>query len=184
MAINFGLWAECKDEESTQLLARHFTGLEDTLLNGRTIGWAVEVFRPPVDPLGVDVETGGVSCYGVRTVQDVLDATEAGLHLYKHLKDAPAFRFARVGWQPASLTMDDLPDYVEQWATGERRLLVECVIDEELYRQLGSPIFCYPFRDGYWWTRYSGESYRPLYSNDQCELNGLCRKLFPEYFKY
>jgi hypothetical protein len=184
MAINFGLWAECKDEASTQLLARHFTGLERTLLNGRAIGCGVELLRPPVASLGLDVVLGGVSCWGVRTVQDVLEATEAGLHLYKHLKDAPAFRFARVGWQPASLTMDDLPDYVEESANGERRLLVECVIDEELYRRLRSPIFCYPFRDGYWWTLYRGESYRPLSSNDQGELNDLCRKLFPEYFKY
>ena len=184
MAINFGLWAECKDEASTQLLARHFTGLEHILLNGRTIRWGVEILRPPVAPLGVDVGTGGVSCYGVRTVQDVLESTEAGLHLYKHLKDAPAFRFARVGWQPASLTMDDLHDYVDEYTTGDRRLSVECVIDEELYRQLGSPKFCYPFRDGYWWTRYSGESYQPLYSRDQNELNELCRELFPEYFKY
>lgn len=184
MAINFGLWAECPDEASTQLLADHFTGLEHTLLNGRVIKWEVDISRPPDYKLGVDVGTGHVSCYGVNTIQDVLETTEAGLHLYHHLKVGPEFRFARVGWQPASLTMSDLPDYVEELLTGERLLRVDCVIDEELYQQLGTPIFLHPFRSGYWWKRYRGESYQPLSSNDQDELNALCRSLFPEYFKY
>lgn len=184
MAIIFGLWAECQDEAGTQLLARHFTGLEHTLLNGYTIKWSVELCKPPDYALGIDVGTGHLSRSGSRTVQDVLEATEAGLHLYKHLQSGPAFRFARVGWEPASLTMSDLRNYVEDSVTGERRLQVECVVDAELYRQLGEPKFCYPFRDSYWWTRYRGESYQPLYSNDQDELNALCRNLFPEYFKY
>jgi len=184
MAIIFGLWAECQDEVSTQLLADHFIGLEHILLNGRTIKWDVELCRPPNYALGVEVGTGHLSRSGVRTVQDVLEATEAGLHLYKHLQSGPAFRFARVSWESACLTMSDLPDYVEDSLEGERRLRVECVIDHELYQQLGEPKFCHPFRDGYWWTRYHGESYQPLYSNDQDELNSLCRSLFPEYFKY
>jgi hypothetical protein len=184
MAINFGLWAECKDEKSTQALAEHFTDLTNTLLNGRTIKWSVDVLSPPAYALGVDVGTGHVSCYGVRTVQDVIETTEAGLHLYHHLKAGPDFCFARVGWQPASTTMSDLSEHIEQMLPGEYRLSIECVINEELYRQLGAPKFCYPFRDGYWWTRYRGEDYRPLYSNDQDELNEFCRKLFPEYFSY
>jgi hypothetical protein len=52
-----------------------------------------------------------------------------------------------------------------------------------LHERLGSPLFCYPFRPGYGWTRYSGETYRPLYSNDEEGLNERCRSLFPEYFK-
>ncbi len=65
-------------------------------------------------------------------------------------------------------------------AGGQCRLQIQCVIDQALYEQLGRPAFCYPFRDGYWWTRYRGEEYHPLYSNDQPQLNELCRAIFPE----
>jgi hypothetical protein len=64
------------------------------------------------------------------------------------------------------------------------RLDVECVVDEALFKQLGSPNFFFPFRKGYLWNRYRGERYEPLHSNDQERLNELCRTLFPEYSKY
>ena len=78
--------------------------------------------------------------------------------------------------------MSDLAQYMEPVQTGERRLAVECVMDESLYRRLGKPEFCHPFRNGFVWTRYYGEVYKPLYANDQAELNSMCKKLFPEYF--
>lgn len=80
--------------------------------------------------------------------------------------------------------MAELNDYVAPLLPGECRLEIECVLDDALYRQLGSRMWCFPFREGYWWNRYQGEKYVPLYSNDQGSLNELCRFLFPEYFKY
>jgi hypothetical protein len=185
MAIIFQLWAECKDEEGTRLFADYFTGLEHTLLNGRTIKWTVEVTKPSaVDVLAVMVWSKDLSRSGVRTLQDALETTEAGLRIYTHLKAAPEFRFARVGWEVDKIAMAELPDYVETGANGYRYLSLECAVDEALYRQLGSPKSFQEFRKGYWWHSYHGERYQPLYSNDQEELNQLCRKLLPEYFSY
>jgi hypothetical protein len=61
----------------------------------------------------------------------------------------------------------------------EHILSLACVLAEEVYRGLGSPILFHPFRDGYCWNRNRGESYWPLYSSDQPKLNDLCRDLFP-----
>jgi hypothetical protein len=80
--------------------------------------------------------------------------------------------------------MAELGDYTTTLGTGRFRLNLDCVLDDELFEHLGSPQFAHRFREGYWWTRYSGEEYRPLYAADQDALNGLCRRLFPEYFSY
>jgi hypothetical protein len=77
----------------------------------------------------------------------------------------------------------DLREYVARPPNGRPRLELQCVLDDALYRQLGSPQGCVRFRDGYWWSRYLGERYLPLFSNDQDQLNELCRALFPEYFR-
>ena len=184
MAHIFQLWAECKNEESTKRFVDYFRGLEHKLLTGRTIRWTVEVTEPPSYTPAVVVWSTDLSRYGVRTLQDALEATEAGLRLYHHLKTAPEFRFARVAWEADCLPMADLPEFVEVTTNDGCRLSLKCVVDDELYTHLGSPKFYDEFRPGYWWNRYKGESYRPLYSNDQQELNELCRQLLPEYFSY
>jgi hypothetical protein len=80
--------------------------------------------------------------------------------------------------------MAEIKEYVSPLLPGQCRLDLECVLDDALYRELGSPAWFFPFRQGYWWNRYGGEKYKPLYSNDQAALNDLCRSLFPECFKY
>jgi len=184
MAIIFELWVECKDEQGIALLARHFEGFEHHLATGRTITALVEIINKPPSLFGLRVTPSELSRSGVRTLQDVLETTEVGLQLYYHLKSAPDFRYARVDWESENITMSDLPEWVETWNNGVKRFEIECVVDNALYEQLGKPEFCYPFRDGYWWTRYKGESYKPLYSGDQKALNEFCKKLFPEYFAY
>ena len=184
MAIIYELWAECKDEESIQRLADHFSGLTFTLLNGRMINWGVGVEKSSVDAYALTVSSRNLSSSGVRNLSDALETTESGFRLYAHLKKAPEFRFARVAWEAENIPMAELTDYVETAADGDRYLSLECVVDEELYQHLGSPKLFHSFREGYWWNRYRGESYQPLYSNDQPALNELCRQLLPEYFSY
>lgn len=181
MAIIFEMWAECGGEEECQALAAHFDGLRHTLLTGREVRWEASVER---SPLGVLVSSRDLSSFGVRSVADAVETTEAGLRLYAHLRSAPPFRFARVAWEAWNVQMAELGDYVSRYGDGECRIEVECVMDDALHRALGSPKLCHEFRPGYRWTRYRGESYRPLYANDQPALNGLCRELHPEYFAY
>jgi len=179
----FGLWAEHSNIEDTRRFAEHFQGLTYTLLSGHIIHWETQVFQPPVDSLGVLVSSNDLSRRGVRTLQDAIESTEAGLRLYHELKTAPAFRFARVAWDPESPGIDDLPEYVQLQPNDERILGLICVMDDDLYRKLGSPIFCEQVTKGYWWRLfYTGEIYKPLHSADQPELNQIVRQLFPERF--
>lgn len=113
-------------------------------------------------------------------LKSVLDTTESGLRLLHHLKTGPPFRYARVGWEAGLIPMDDLNEWKAPVLPGECRMEIECVMNDLLYRELGSPKFCFAFREGYWWTRYQGERYLPLCENDQPALKALSRSLFPE----
>src|ERR1041385_2298254 len=181
MAIIFEMWAECGTEQDCLALVKHFNGVQCTLLSGLTISWQAAVANWL--PTGMTVWAPELSRSGVRTLQDAVNTTEVGLHWYHHLKTGPAFRFARVAWEAENIPLSDLKDYVAPMMPGECRFEVKCVLDETLYEELGSPQFCFPFRDGYRWTRYWGEQYMPLGSNDQAELNQLERSLFPEHFR-
>lgn len=179
MGLSFGMWAECSTEQACVALVNHFDGLKSSLLTGRTVHW--KAGQEPAFATAMTVQP--LFPFSSNTVEGVVETTEAGLRLYHHLKIGPDFRFARVAWEPHLVPLAELSECRTEMDNGYR-LDIQCVIDEPLYRQLGSPLFCYPFRDGYWWTRYSGEKYSPLYSRDQEALNALCRSLFPEYFKY
>lgn len=181
MAIIFELWAECKDEQATSLLAHHFEGFRHHLSTGREITVTVEIVTRPS---GLIVRPTNLSRYGVRTIQDAIETTEVGLQLYHHLKSAPDYCFARIGWEAEIITVFELPDFVETSHNGDKRLQIDCILDNALYEKIGKPHFCYPFRSGYWWTRYKGETYNPLGSSDQKELTELHRRLFPENFGY
>jgi hypothetical protein len=181
MAIVFEMWAECSSENECAALIKHFDGFGFTSLSGSTISWKA---HQSYLPTAMVVASSNLSKSGVRTIKDAIETTESGIRLFRHLKEGPAFQFARVAWEAENVPLAELGDYVEPLEPDQCRIAVECAMDESLYRQLGSPQFCFPFRSGYWWTRYRGETYRPLYSNDQAELNNLCRSLFPEYFKY
>jgi len=167
MASIFELWVECKDKESAEHLAQHFMGLKHTLLSGRTIKWNVQITLPPLDNLGVIVSSEDLRRHDfIRSLQDTLESTEAGIRFYHHLQSAPDFRFAYVGWDATSISMEGLLERVDTWPNGEHNLDLACVVDDELYKKLGFPVFFQQFRDGYWWRAYDGESYRPILGQD------------------
>lgn len=167
MAIVFELPAECSGTSDCVALVKHFDGLQMTLLTGRTISWkASEVDHSTA----MSAHSPDLSMYGVRTLQDALELTESGIRLY------------RVALEAGLVELAELRHWVAPMADGECRFEIECAVDESLYRELGSPQFCYPFRDGYWWTRYRGEQYLPLYSRDQNELNTFAGLFFQSIF--
>ncbi|HVN20003.1 MAG TPA: hypothetical protein VMU05_14555 [Dongiaceae bacterium] len=182
MAIVFELWAECATEEEREVLIKHFDGFTVDLLTRRTISF--HAGHPYPWKTSMTVSSRDLSNAGVRTLDDAIETTEVGLQLYHHLKKGPPFRFARAAWEASLIPMAELNKYVAPLLPGECRLELECVLDDALYKQFGSPKWFFPFREGYWWNRYSGEQYKPLYSSDQAALNKLGRSLFPEYFKY
>ena len=178
----FEMWAECTTGAACAALVQHFSGLEMALLTDRTASWNASV--EPGQVVAMTVSSNQLSRRGVRIVQDAVEATECGIRLYHHLKAGPQFRFARVAWEASNIPASELGEYIIRQPDGQSSLDLQCVLNDELYRQLGCPAGFVSFRDGYWWRRYMGERYSPLYSNDQRCLNDLCRALFPEHFKY
>ena len=182
MAIVFELWAECATDADCENLVKHFDGFKADLLTGRTIFF--HAGHPYHWKTSMCVSSRDLSNAGVRNILDAIETTEAGLRLYHHLKSGPPFRFARVAWEASLIPMAELNEYVAPLLPAECRLEIECVMDDALYRQLGSPAWCFPFRQGYWWTRYRGERYLPLGSNDQPALDNLRSSLFPDHFNW
>ena len=183
MAVIFQLWAECKDEESLDKLKVHFDGLEYTLLNGRTLRFSTSITEIPTNGLIVESFQIGKG-RGIENLNDALEATEVGMFFYSCLRTAPDFRFTSVGWDVEnSYTSNELSECVRNLEDGRRIWNgFECVINDELYKELGSPIQLWRFADKYWWSKFSGESYMPLFSDDQNELLELCEKLLPNNF--
>ena len=182
MAIIFEMYIDCGTKAECLTMAAHFNGFETQLLTGKRVTWGAGPL--PGSTPALVVAGSGLSRSHVRTLQDALETTESGLRLYHHLQNGPPFRFARVAWEAENISMGELHDYVDEYLPGDKYLRLECAIDEALYREIGSPRNCFPFKKGYRWTRYSGETYKPLHSNDAVALNDCCRSLFPEYFKY
>lgn len=185
MAIIFQLWAECKDEANLYKLKEHFHNLEHTLLTGSVIRFRADIENN--DERGLCVWSPQIcgNGYGIETLKDTLEATEAGIFLYHRLRNAPDFCFAHVGWDAENRTSIDLPEYVHIGLDGRKHWAgLECVIDDELFKELGSPLSFWQFREGYWWRKYQGETYNPLSGADQDELRQLCEYLLPNNFDY
>lgn len=185
MALIFQLWIEGKDDESLQKLKVHFHNLEHKLLTGRTIRFGAYVENNEVPGLCVSSAHICGNGRGIENLKDALEATEAGIFLYHQLRNAPDFRFAHVGWDAENITSIDLQDCVETGLDGRKHFVgLQCVINNELVKALGSPISFWQFREGYWWRKYRGETYDPLFSDDQKELLQLCEQLLPNNFDF
>ncbi len=182
--IDYGLWAECDNEESLQKLKEHFHGLEGTLLTGREIVFSSGTENEDVRGLIVGSTQICANGRGIETLKDALETNEAGILLYHHLITAPDFRFAHIGWNAENqYKVSDLDECVENINDGRKHWSgFECVIDDEIYKQLGSPIPFWKFREGYWWQKFRGLEYDPLWSSDQKELRELCEQLLPDNF--
>jgi hypothetical protein len=178
MAIVFMLWAECRSADTIRNLSSHFGGLKYAQLDGREITWRVDVPTRSDGRHSMAVWSEGLSARGVRTVQDAVESSEAGLRLYHHLVAAPPFSYARVGWDADTIEMADLSEYLEA-QDGRKYLPLQCVLEETLFNELGRPDGCSLFRPGYRWRPYRGEEYQPLGSNDFPELLRLQQRLFP-----
>ncbi len=183
MAIIFELFIECATKAGADNIAAHFGGLEHDLLSGKRIKWDIERLENP-NGFGVAFSSPQLSHFGVNTLQDALEITEAGLHLLHHLKSAPSFRYARADLEASNIWSGDLADFVETTLQGDKYTNLECVLEEKLYQQIGRPMSFVQFRPGYWWHQFSGTRYQPLWAQDQPSLRDICRRLFPgEYFK-
>lgn len=184
MSIVFELYIECLGKVDAENIASYFSNVTLKLLSGVTASMSVTQQLSESGAFGVVVFPNVGGLRGVRILQDAIDCTEAGLRLYKHLQEAPKFDFAHVGIEAEQTSMDDLPNYIHAIGVPEGAIWMDfqCVISNNLYKKLGCPKYFREFRPGYMWNRYYGERYSPLFSNDQEDLNSICKQLFPESF--
>src|SRR5215216_1225798 len=143
MAVIYELWTEGGDERETGALARYLASLTFTLISGRRVAWRADVggySAPGVAVWSTDLPQG--YC---RHVQDAVDLTESGLRLLHALKAGPSFRFAHVGWEAGLITTAEVSDHLSPLETGGVVLSLECILSEQLYRQLGEPRHFQPF---------------------------------------
>lgn len=178
--IDFGLWAECENEASLEILKTHFDGLQHTLLTGRSISFRASIEVEDVRGLYVSSAQICANGRGIENLNDALEVTETGIVLYYYLKTAPDFRFAHVDWSADRTTSESLSESVEIMPDGKRWMNFRCAVNDKLYKQLGSPASFWRFREGYWWRKYRGETYMPLFSTDQEELLSLSERLLPK----
>ncbi|QDT81120.1 hypothetical protein Mal35_45980 [Gimesia maris] len=185
MAIIFDIYIECATPEELAAIKSHFEGLTLELQTGKITHWLFQSDRDLQASEGVhacSLWSQELSDWGVQSVSDAIECTEAGIRLYQHLQQGPDFLFARVAWEASLIEVNSLEDFLDYYCSGnseECRLSIECVFTEALYQQLGKPKYCKAFRPGYVWTEYRGEIYRPLESSDQKELTELYREYFP-----
>ena len=79
--------------------------------------------------------------------------TKIGIHLYQDLRYAPLFNYAIVG-----VEVDEFRTYNELINDKSDEPIPGLVMRESIYQQLRSEVIYYPFREGYVWQVYEGES--------------------------
>ena len=176
MAIIFELWVECESEAQSEKHISHFEGLKFTLLSGLNVSWKTRIERTYSGTAGIEVWSPQLSNFGIVTVQDAIEMSECGIRLYHHLLSAPDFQFAYIAFNP-SICVAEIGDYLSLMADGSRSCSFSCVLNDKLVQQIGPLNFFQPFRSGYLWTDYQGESYYPLGSGDHRELLLLKQQL-------
>ncbi len=184
MSIVFELYVECLEKSDAENIASYFSNVTFKLLSGVAVSMKITQQVGSSGAFGVVVFPNVGGLRGIRSLQDALDCTEAGLRLYKHLQEAPKFDFAHVGIEAEQTSIADLPNYIHPIGSSEDEVWMDfqCVLSNHLYEQLRHPKYFREFRPGYLWNRYDGERYSPLFSEDQEDLNFVCKQLFPESF--
>ncbi|QDT95993.1 hypothetical protein [Gimesia aquarii] len=185
MAIIFELYVDCNTPEELAAMKTHFSGFTLELMTGKKTEWefdcSPDIWAGTYDLHAFGLWSSDLSRSGVRSLVDAIECTEAGIRLYKHLCDGPAFQFARVAWEADLICRPELEKYLEPLeSSSEKRFCVECVLSETLYEKLGKPKNMDEFKPDYYWTGYRGEEYRPLWSSDQRQLWDLYRECFPK----
>lgn len=183
--IDYGLWAECEDEADLQKLKEYFQGLQYTLLTGGKVRLYTGIDNVEVRGLVVGSSRICENGRGIETLKEALEVNELGIFLYSCLRNAPNFHFAHIGWNAEGTTSTYLPECVKVLLDGKNHWNgFECVISHKLYQELGEPTDFWQFREGYWWLKFRGVEYNPLWSSDQNDLRQLCEQLLPDNFDY
>lgn len=159
MAWVFSLSAECGgSRETAEVFSAYFQDLVLTLPDGIEVrcssytcfqdrggnGWSM------IYPEGV-IAGGNTNFELCKTER----ASEIGFLLYEHLKTAPPFRYAIVGWE-----VDGFRE-ANEFDDNDLQTLDGLVLSEEFCERLNCFSKFEPFAPNYYWRPYRGETWEP-----------------------
>lgn len=139
---------ECGSKEAAEVVAAHFERLPITLLSGsQSVCEASLHFWEKTWWVCVCPE--GVSTSGVYNEKDAQELTMVGKQLFDRLRSAPPFRYAMVG-----VEVDCFRSYDELDSSLADPFFDGLVLEDSLWRQIGSPENFVKFSEGYHWQPF------------------------------
>ncbi len=153
MAWLFELGVECGESyDAMKAIEDHFAGQIIFLSNGKAVPCRCYRRCNWISVLPVGVIMGAPEAIAELCTPRL--ASEIGSHLYDRLRTAPPFRFALVGWEASNCR-----EYEELDEDIINRNFHGLVIAEEIWARFDRPPIFSPFRPGYVWRPYLGESF-------------------------
>ncbi len=156
MALYFMLSVECGSQRAdAESIAQHFADLTLTLRDGHPVDCTSGINSDRSENWWVIITLKGInfgSPYGSNhALTDMQHTSEIGWMLYEHLKTAPPFRYAVVGWETEHFL--EYPELTEH----PLDIMKGMVIAESLAQTLGVSAIFEPFAPGFVWNPYQGE---------------------------
>lgn len=154
MAYILELAADCVTENAAKRFGSHFSGLSFSLPDGRVCNLTdsdTSVFIDDVGHARCCVASIGASLTGSREVLHTDDERrEFILFLYEHLRGAPPFRCAAVGFECNDFDLYDRDGRVSS--------IDGLVICDQVFMEAGRPAPFQPFAAGYHWIPFTKET--------------------------
>lgn len=158
MAWVFSLSAECgSSRESAEAFTNYFQNKVLTLSDGIAVLCSADVFNDGEHNWWSSVHPRGVIAGGETNFElcKIKRASEIGFLLYEHLKFAPPFRFAIVGWE-----VDGFRE-ASELDSEALETLDGLVLSREFCERLDCESKLEPFAPGLHWRPYRGETWEP-----------------------
>jgi hypothetical protein len=157
MAYIFSLSAECGNlRENAETFTNYFQNLTLKLSDGLEILCSSNIFRDGANNWWSLVNPTGIIVSGRSEDKTELCKTErtseVGFLLYEHLKTAPPFRYAIVGWEV---------DGFREFDDNDLQTLDGLVFSQEFCEKFNCFSKFKPFATGYYWQPYRGETWQP-----------------------
>lgn len=149
MAIIFEMWVETGESKEDAINIQNYfkeVGIIKTELGE----YPIRTYHATLKGSMITVE--GIPTRGQYSKEIAIELTLIGFQYYRHLKDAPVFRFALVGYDVDGAY--ELEDFIKDPTD-----LIDVpgiVIRKDLYEIIGSPGNLVEFRPDYVWTPYEG----------------------------
>ena len=149
MAIVFEMWVETGDSKEDAINIQNY--FKEIMIIKTELGeYPIEVYQCGIN--GSMITVDGIPTRGEYSKEIAQELSLIGHEYYRHLKDAPEFRFALVGYDVDGYY--EIEDFIEY--PTNLTLSPGIVIREDFYELAGSPGNFVEFRPKYVWNPYQG----------------------------